>query len=175
MRQFYVVTGAVVVILGGLVLSYLAESSGIKSVLACVLAGLPILAFSRAMPAKTNTGASAYMDILGFQEFLNRAEKDKIERLGEKDLFSKFLPYAIALDVAENWAKAFEGMYQETPDWYVSSGGFTAHSPRVFSRSLGSMTSTLGSAMFSSPRGSGGSSGGGSSGGGFGGGGGGSW
>ena len=46
----------------------------------------------------------------------------------------------------------------------------------VFSHSINSVTSTLGSAMFSAPRGSGiGGGGGGSSGGGFGGGGDGSW
>ena len=56
------------------------------------------------------------MDILGFQEFMNRAEKDRLDRMGDKNLFSKFLPYAIALDVADNWAKAFEGIYQEPPD-----------------------------------------------------------
>ncbi len=67
------------------------------------------------MPAKTKAGASVYMDILGFQEFMHRAEKDKLERIGDKDLFSKFLPYAIALDVVDSWAKAFEGIYQEPP------------------------------------------------------------
>lgn len=111
---------------------------------------------------------------------MNRAEKDKLERMEDKDLFSKFLPYAIALDVADNWSKAFEGIYQEPPKWYVSHGGFSTFSTSGFSRSISSATLSLASAMFSSPRGSGiggggGFSGGGSSGGGFGGGGGGSW
>jgi len=99
--------------------------------------------------------------------------------MGDKDLFSKFLPYAIALDVTDNWAKAFEGIYQEPPDWYVSPGGFRTFVPSHFSYSIGSLTSNLSSAMFSAPRGSGvgggGSGGGGFSGGGSGGGGGGSW
>ncbi len=150
-----------------------------KCALAGLLAGLPVFAFARVMPAKTRAGASVYMDILGFQEFMNRAEKDRLERMGDKDLFSRFLPYAIALNVADNWSKAFEGIYQNPPDWYVSPGGFRTFSPHTFSHSMNSMTSSLGSAMFSSPRGSGisggGSGGGGFSGGGFGGGGGGSW
>jgi uncharacterized membrane protein len=121
------------------------------------------------------------MDILGFQEFMNRAEKDRLERMGDKDLFSKFLPYAIALDVADHWAKAFEGIYQDPPSWYVSPVGFRTFSPYAFAHSLNSVASNLSSAMFSAPRGSsgggggGGFGGGGSSGGGFGGGGGGSW
>jgi uncharacterized membrane protein YgcG len=150
-----------------------------RSAVAGLLSGLPVLAFARIMPAKTKSGASAYMDILGFREFMNRAEKDRLERMGDKDLFSRFLPYAIALDVADNWAKAFEGIYQDPPDWYASPGGFGTFSPYGFSHSISSMTSTLGTAIFSAPRGSGiagsGLGGGGSSGGGFGGGGGGSW
>lgn len=144
-------------------------------VLAGVLTGLPIVALARFMPAKTTQGALAHAQTLGFEEFLTRAEKDRLERLGDKHLFSKFLPYAIALDVAESWARAFEGIYQEPPQWYTSphAGRFTTFSPRSFSSSVSTMTSSLGSAMFSAPRGSGG--GGGSSGGGFGGGGGGSW
>jgi uncharacterized membrane protein len=111
---------------------------------------------------------------------LRRAEKDRLQRMGDKDLFSKFLPYAIALDVVDNWAKAFEGLYQDPPQWYTSESGFRTFSPYHFSRSINAATSNLASAIYSAPRGSGigggGSSGGGGfSGGGFGGGGGGSW
>ena len=67
------------------------------------------------MPAKTREGALAYADILGFREFMNRAEKDKLERMGDKELFSKYLPYAMALDVVDHWAKAFKGIYQDPP------------------------------------------------------------
>ncbi len=42
----------------------------------------------------------------------------------DKDLFSRFLPYAIALDVVDNWARAFEGIYQESPQWFRSQEGF---------------------------------------------------
>jgi uncharacterized membrane protein len=153
--------------------------TSLKCALSGLLAGLPVYAFARVMPAKTKLGASAYVEILGFREFMNRAEKDRLERMGDGDLFPRFLPYAIALGVADNWARAFEGIYQNPPDWYVSPGGFRTFSPHTFSHSMNSMASSLGTAMFSSPRGSGiggsGFGGGGSSGGGLGGGGGGSW
>jgi len=182
-RNYYIVAAIIVTVfvtvLGGVFYASFTTYSGAKNFFAGILSGLFVLAFSRVMPAKTRAGAFAYMEILGFQEFLNRAEKDKLARMGDKDLFSKFLPYAIALDVAENWAKAFEGIYQNPPEWYVSPGGFRTFTPHTFSRSMNSMTSSLGAALFSTPRGSGISSGrgsgGGSSGGGFGGGGGGSW
>jgi len=179
-RRVYLTAGIALTVFSIIAFAWL--TSPVKSIIAGVLMGVPALAFARVMPAKTRAGASVYMDILGFQEFMHRAEKDKLERIGDKDLFSKFLPYAIALDVVDSWAKAFEGIYQEPPEWYVSHGEFRTFSPYSFSRSLNSATSSLSSAMFSSPRGSGvsvggggGFGGGGSSGGGFGGGGGGSW
>ncbi|NWG04755.1 MAG: DUF2207 domain-containing protein [Syntrophaceae bacterium] len=175
----YLVSGFLIMIFGGLIFGFLMSSSIAKVILAWALTGLPILGFARFMPVKTRAGSSAYIDILGFQEFMNRAEKDKLERMGDKNLFTKFLPYAMALGVVDNWAKAFEGIYQEPPNWYVSPTGFRTFSPSAFTHSLNAVTSNLGSAMFSAPRSSGGGGGGfgggGFSGGGFGGGGGGSW
>ncbi|MDI6801704.1 MAG: DUF2207 domain-containing protein [Thermodesulfovibrionales bacterium] len=178
-RGVYIAAGIAAMLLTGFLTAFLLPYVAFKGIFAGILTGIPVMGFSGIMPAKTKAGALAHMHILGFQEFLNRAEKDRLERMGDKSLFSKFLPYALALDVADNWAKAFEGIYQEPPEWYVSSGGFRGFNAYGFSRSIDSMSSNLSSAMFSAPRGSGGSSsgggGGGSSGGGFGGGGGGSW
>ena len=154
-------------------------SSPGQSVFAAILTGLCIIGFVSAMPVKTKAGAAAHLDVLGFQEFLNRAEKDRLERMGDSSLFSRYLPYAMALGVADNWAKAFDGIFQEQPDWYVSPTGMGMFNAHVFSSSISSMASSVGSAMFSAPRssgsGGGGFGGGGFSGGGFGGGGGGSW
>ncbi len=179
-KNSYMAAGIGVLVFAILAFVFLIPDSGGKSFIAGILTGIPVLAFAKFMPVKTRAGASAYMDILGFQEFMNRAEKDRLERMEDVNLFSKFLPYAIALDVADNWAKAFEGIYQDPPDWYVSPGGFRTFTPYAFTHSINSVTSNLSSAMFSAPRGSGGGGGGGfggggSSGGGFGGGGGGSW
>ena len=176
-RNVYRTAGIIIAVASGII--FAALTSFPKGIFAGILMGLPVLAFGRVMPAKTKSGVAAYMDILGFQEFMNRAEKDRIERMKDKDLFSKFLPYAIALNVVDSWAGAFEGIYQESPKWYVSHTGLRTFSPSNFSRSVNSATSGLASAMFSAPRGSGvgggGGFSGGSSGGGFGGGGGGSW
>lgn len=185
-KGFYLLAGVITAILVLVAVVLLQKAAGSYastglSIFVAVLTGLCVCAFAWAMPAKTRAGAVARMEVLGFREFLNRAEKDRLERMGDSSLFSKFLPYAMALGVADNWSKAFEGIYQEQPDWYVSpfhAGMFNAH---VFSSSIGSMASSAGSAMFSAPRGSGGGGvgggfgGGGFSGGGFGGGGGGSW
>ncbi len=174
----YIVAGVIILIFSTLAFAFFVTDLGGNSIIAGILTGIPVLAFAKFMPVKTRAGASVYMDILGFEEFMNRAEKDRLERMGDKNLFSKFLPYAIALGVADNWARSFEGIYQDPPNWYVSPMGFRTFSPYAFTHSLNSVTSSLGSAMFSAPRSSGGGGGfggGGFSGGGFGGGGGGSW
>lgn len=178
-RNVYMTTGVLMIIIT-VFLAIITSSSVSKNLIAGAMMCLPFFIFGRVMPAKTKAGASAYMDVLGFQEFLSRAEKDRLQRMSDNNLFAKFLPYAIALDVVDNWAKSFEGIYQEPPNWYVSPGGFRTFIPSHFSYSIGSMTSNLSSSIFSAPRGSGvggsgGSGGGGFSGGGFGGGGGGSW
>jgi uncharacterized membrane protein len=90
------------------------------------------------------------------------------------EMFEKFLPYAMALGVEDNWAKAFDGIYREPPQWYTGHGGVHAFRPSAFTSDLGRMSTHAAAAMPSSPRSSGGSGfSGGSSGGGFGGGGGG--
>lgn len=179
-RNSYRIAGVLIAVFGTFALAFLSPNFMGRSVVACLLAGVPVFFIGNFMPSKTRAGALAYMETLGFQEFMRRAEKDRLERMGDKNLFSKFLPYAMALDVVDNWAEAFEGIYQEPPTWYIAPTGLRRFSPNAFTHSIHSMTSNLSSVMFSAPRGSGGGGGGGLrgggfSGGGFGGGGGGSW
>jgi hypothetical protein len=145
-------------------------------VVAGVLSGLIVVAFGWFMPARTVRGTRELEKVLGFQEFLSRVEGDRLERVVKTpEMFEKFLPYAMALGVEENWAKAFEGLSSQPPQWYSGSGGVHTFRPATFTRNLGAMSTAAASTMSSAPRSSGGSgfSGGGSSGGGFGGGGGG--
>jgi uncharacterized membrane protein len=113
--------------------------------------------------------------VLGFQEFLSRVEADRIERtVKTPEMFEKYLPFAMALGVEDNWAKAFEGIYTQPPQWYTGPAGVHTFRPSTFTSNLGAMSSQAASVMASAPRSSGGSGfSGGSSGGGFGGGGGG--
>ncbi len=175
-RTTYLVAGGVLTAVTVILLAVLSGNrlDDVRPFIVGALTGLPVLGFAKFMPAKTRAGSAVYMQIVGFQEFLNRAEKDRLSRMKDQNLFSAFFPYALALDVADNWAKAFEGIYQEQPDWYQSSRAMRTFNPAGFHRSFHAAVSALSTAVYSSPRGSG-SGGGGSSGGGFGGGGGGSW
>jgi uncharacterized membrane protein len=130
-------------------------------------------------PAKTEKGVVAKEHILGLKDYLQIAEKDRLQFHNAPDkkpaIFEKLLPYALVLGVANIWAKEFEGIYTTPPSWYAGSDGI-AFSAITFSNSLGAFSSFASQSMSSAPSSSsGGSGGGGSSGGGGGGGGGGSW
>ena len=149
-----------------------------------LVSGLIWWLFARQMTAKTVTGARTRIAILGFQEFMNRVDADRIKRM-PPDTFEKFLPYAMALGVEHHWAQAFDGIIKDPPSWYVSPNGYVGFSPLFFSSSMHSMASDMHQVFTSAPRassggsgfggGGGGFSGGGFSGGGFGGGGGGAF
>jgi uncharacterized membrane protein len=144
-------------------------------IVAGILSGLTVALFGWFMPSRTIRGTRELESVLGFQEFLTRVEADRMERVVKTpEMFESYLPYAMALGVADDWARAFEGIYQQPPDWYVGRGGVHTFRPSMLTSSLGRMSTQAATVMASSPRGSGGSGfSGGSSGGGFGGGGGG--
>jgi uncharacterized membrane protein len=159
----------------------LRDSHGVSEVAtfaAAVLTLAVVAGFGWLMPARTMEGARAHAWLRGFEEFLSRVEKDRLQRMVDSpDAFERFLPYAMAFGVERNWARAFEDIARQPPRWYHGAHG-GAFRPGIFVTDLGRMTASAGSAMTSAPRGrassgSSGFGGGGFSGGGFGGGGGG--
>lgn len=176
-KQNYMVGGIVLGMALTAGLSALADRWGMAPLAffsAGILSGAIVVGFGRIMPARTLQGTRTLEGVLGFEEFLTRVEADRFERVVKTpELFEKFLPYAMALGVEKNWARAFEPILKTPPSWYqgahpsqFNSRGFMAH--------MSDMASRTGTTMASAPRSSGGSGfgGGGSSGGGFGGGGG---
>jgi uncharacterized membrane protein YgcG len=125
--------------------------------------------FARQMTAKTVLGGRTCVAVLGFQEFMNRVDADRIKRM-PPDTFEKYLPYAMALGVEHHWAQAFAGIVKDPPNWYVGSTPYSVFNPIFFSGAMHSMASDMHQVFVSAPRAS--SSGSGFGGGGFGGGGG---
>jgi Predicted membrane protein (DUF2207) len=128
--------------------------------------------FARVMTAKTVKGGKTRVAVLGFQEFMNRVDGERL-KLMPPTTFERYLPYAMALGVEHHWAQAFAGIVKDPPSWYIGPGyapgmGFN---PIFFSSSMHSMASDMHQVFVSAPRAS--SSGSGFGGGGFGGGGGG--
>ncbi len=148
--------------------------SSIPLLIGCVLISAAIwFLFARVMTAKTVKGARTLVAVLGFQEFMNRVDAERL-KLMPPTTFEKFLPYAMALGVEHHWAQAFAGIVKDPPSWYVAPGGYgpgMGFNPIFFSSSMHSMATDMHQTFVSAPRASSSGSGFGS-GGGFGGGGG---
>ncbi len=158
-------------VIGGLALLGLAASS---------------VLFAWLLKAPTFAGRRLMDEIEGFRHYLSVAEQQRMELLNPPDLtpqlFERFLPYALALDVAHSWSEQFarvlerSGQEEQTwsPAWYhgsswqhVGAGGFANAFGASFAGAVAASSVAPGSSS--------GSGGGGCSGGGGGGGGGGGW
>jgi uncharacterized membrane protein YgcG len=153
-------------------------SSFVLLILCAIVSAIIWWLFAWQMTAKTVQGGRTRIAVLGFQEFMNRVDADRLKRM-PPDTFEKYLPYAMALGVEHQWAQAFAGIVKDPPSWYVSPNGGIGFNPIFFSSSMHSMATDMHQVFVSAPRASssgsgwsGGGGGGGFSGGGFGGGGG---
>jgi len=150
----------------------------VSFVIAAIVSGIILVIFAQIMPARTEAGTRALEHVLGFEEFLRRVESENLKRviIGHPELFDKYLPYAMAFGVERQFARAFEGIYTQAPQWYVGPSLMNFNVGH-FSSSMSHLSTVAGTTMSSSPRSSSGSGfgGGGSSGGGGGGGGGGAF
>jgi uncharacterized membrane protein YgcG len=143
--------------------------------------------FHYLLKAPTRSGRALLDQIEGFRMFLGAVEEDRYRVLNppEKtpELFEKFLPYAMALNVEKAWSEKLAAVLTDaaqpgatgySPLWY-SGPNWSPVTASAFATSLGSSFSSAISSASSAPGSSSGGGGGGSSGGGGGGGGGGGW
>ncbi|MDP4178485.1 MAG: DUF2207 domain-containing protein [Bacillota bacterium] len=137
--------------------------------------------FAILMKAPTVEGRKLMDEIEGFKMFLSVTEKENLNLLNppEKtpELFEKYLPYALALDIGQKWAEQFSAVFSKMaeegqsycPMWYYGAnwdmyyaGRFTNSFDKSFSNAISSSSTPPGS----SSGGSGGSGFGGGGGGG---------
>jgi hypothetical protein len=76
------------------------------------------------MPRRTQAGLQALARVRGFEEFLLRAEKDRLERL-PGDTLHRFLPWAVALGVSDRWILNFQGLKVDPPAWFTGREAFS--------------------------------------------------
>ncbi len=169
-----------------LVLYKLWESSGTGLLLVFVLLILTHVFFYQWMKAPTLLGRKLLDKIEGFKLYLSVAEKEELQfkHRPEKtpELFERYLPYALALDVETQWSQRFSQVFskleqsdpQYRPGWY-NGYHWNAANLAGFSSTMGDSLGSAIAASSSAPGSSSGGGGGGSSGGGGGGGGGGGW
>lgn len=176
-------------ILGGVVISILSLFSALyfqyfdyMLIPVLIIVGINIIAVSK-LKDYTTHGKELYAQIAGFRMFLNYAEKDRIERLNPPtitaEIFEKYLPYAIALEVDEAWTNHFDSIYTKMatidyqPIWFTGKRfrlrNFNNDLQNFSSNLNQTITAPLNSPGTSSGRGGSGFSGGGGGGGGIGG------
>ncbi|MFW7414327.1 DUF2207 domain-containing protein [Demequina sp. SO4-18] len=156
------------------------------------LVGLPVvivsivaLVLTGKAPARTAEGTRILAQTKGFKLFLETADAHRLRFEEGHDVFSAYLPYAIAFGIADKWSDKFAALAKEgydvpSPTWYGAhyGAGFWLYH-QSFGTQMQDFTSRADSAISTptagSSTGSGFSSGGGFSGGGSFGGGGGGW
>ncbi len=180
-----VITGfAIPFFLGELAGIYYLSTQGsyLTPIILATLVFINIL-FYHLLKAPTLAGRKLLDKIDGFKMYLSVAEKDRLNTINSPEktplLFEKYLPYALALDVENDWALQFASVINTSsieksayhPGWYsgsswnnFSADGFTSSFCSSFSSAISSSSTAPGSSS-----GSGGSSGGGGGGGGGGG------
>ncbi|MHB8071687.1 MAG: DUF2207 domain-containing protein [Candidatus Cryosericum sp.] len=176
-----------------LVLTTLLAVSGtspqiIPPIIVLIALGVMGVVFGMALKSYTREGRKLVDAIEGFRMFLSVTEKDRMNLLNPPDrtpeMFEKFLPFALALDVEQRWSQQFASIFAHmeaegrpyVPLWYHGMY-WNPVNPAAFASSIGNGFSNVISASAIAPgQNSGlGGGGGGFSGGGGGGGGGGGW
>lgn len=137
---------------------------------ACGIAVIILALFMFFGSKRTKAGNQVYGQILGFKEFIKKAELDRLKMLVEENpsYYYDIMPYAYVLGLSDQWIENFETMHMPEPDWYSGRDPF---GDAVFY----SMVRSANACATAPETSGGGSSGGGFSGGGSGGGGGGAW
>ena len=182
---------AAVAVMGTLPIIPMALATGRWLPLVIAGLGLPLALSAFAwIDAPTKDGRAMLDRIAGFKQYLSITEAERLDRMQAPadtlQLFERFLPYAIALEVENRWADRFTSVLAAASAAATASGGaqgFAWYSGSSspwsdsggFVDSIGSSMSSAIASASTAPGSASGSGGGGSSGGGGGGGGGGGW
>lgn len=148
-----------------------------------ILVTFAVIRFKLRRGQRTADGRAVCDQVEGFKTYLATAEAEQIRFEEGEDIFSKYLPWAIAFELADRWAKicgdlvAMGRLPNQTPYWYSGNYNLAAFNTGFITSSLTTAAAPAPSSSSSGTGFGGGSSfgGGGFSGGGGGGGGGGSW
>ncbi|GAB3284865.1 DUF2207 domain-containing protein [Parasphingorhabdus pacifica] len=127
--------------LGGGALTVLLALTGSLALLGAglVLGGIAFALGARVMPARTARGGALVAQVNGLREYLRAVDPQAIPAADREMVFSRSLPYAVALGEAERWLEKFAGLdpgADGTPGlhWYgePARGGATMPNLRRF-------------------------------------------
>lgn len=123
-RRKYVVIGVILLVLVGMLsffvlLPFLTDWMPSAVCLSGSLFLVPILVmiFGSQMPAKTDKGSLEAAKWIAFKKYL--ANIEQYTNLQEaKDLFDKYMPYAVAFGLEHTWVEKFSAVGTPAPGWY---------------------------------------------------------
>lgn len=105
--------------------------------------------FGVLMLRRSAYGNSVLEQILGYREFIDKVEIDKLKMMiqSDPDLYYRVLSYAVVLGLEDKWAKKFDGMIINPPTWFT---GYSAFDYYYLTRMASRMTTAI--PMASVPR-----------------------
>lgn len=123
----------------------------------CVTVGTSVIIINR-----TKGYTEQLNEIVGFKNFIELVEKDKLEKMLEEDpeFYYHILPYAQVLGVSDKWEEKFRDITVRPPEWATCSTADTLLNFYVFNRIMHVSMSNMNSNMASRPNSSGASGGG---------------
>lgn len=97
-------------------------------------------------PLKTKEPANVdgIQQLMGFKEFIARAEKDRLQVLLNEDpgYFENTVGYAMAFGMLNDWAHKFDDLLVSPPTWYNGAAGYS-FTPTNFSNYFGRTMQTV--------------------------------
>jgi hypothetical protein len=101
------------------ILKDILQSPFVNLALGILLSGIIIYFIGYHMAKKTKKGVEMYKRILGFKEFLERVEEDRLKRMMEEDpmKLERMLPYAIVLGVEDKWMDKIIDLVNYVQSW----------------------------------------------------------
>ncbi len=125
-----------------IILKDILQSPFVNLALGILLSGIIIYFIGRHMAKKTKKGVEMYKRILGFKEFLERVEEDRLKRMMEEDprKLERILPYAIVLGVEDKWMDKIRDIV-----YYVQSWMYFVEDIRDIGRAVSSLEASVNS------------------------------
>lgn len=119
---YLLLIAVVAMLFGGLYIlfvpSYVIEL--VPKILLCAV-GFAIAILSAFLVSRTPVYTQKLNKIMGFRDFIENVEKDKLETMleGNPEFYYNILPYALVLGVSDIWEKKFEDLKMTPPSWAV--------------------------------------------------------
>ncbi|GGS12718.1 DUF2207 family protein [Actinokineospora fastidiosa] len=115
------IIGAAVAVVGAAVTVALALSGGPALLgVAVVIGGIGLLLGARLLPARTKRGGLLLQQVRGLHGYLRAARPDRVPVADREMVFSRSLPYAVALDETKQWLERNAQTMSAGLYWYAA-------------------------------------------------------